>query len=182
MCVCRFTSVSALLVLCGQSCCKVVCVLSLVGSFITVYFPMPVVISSGISVNCHPVTGRLHVGHRRPLLPDWPDRVCPGPACSDELDWESANPKNKKFQRKKKKNRTPTWPPITTSQSPGTSTRPGPVDELITESREERRGEERRGEERRECVSMCVRETQRGERAGPPTRRIQRHRIHSPFS
>ncbi|CAB1436378.1 unnamed protein product [Pleuronectes platessa] len=30
---------------------------------------MPVVISSRISVNCHPVTGRLHVGHRRPLLP-----------------------------------------------------------------------------------------------------------------
>lgn len=28
---------------------------------------------------------------------------------------------------------------------------------------------------------MCVWETRRGERAGPPTQRIQRHRIHSPF-
>lgn len=42
---------------------KGVCALSPVGSFITVYFPMPVAISSRISVNCHPGSGRLHVGH-----------------------------------------------------------------------------------------------------------------------
>ena len=53
-------------------------------------------------------------------------------------------------------------PPITTSQSPGTSTRPGSVDELITESRVERRGEERRGEER-VCFYVCERDTERGE-------------------
>lgn len=42
--------------------------------FITVYLPMPMVISCRISVNCHPVAGRLHVGHCRPLLPSGPTR------------------------------------------------------------------------------------------------------------
>ncbi|KAK9540537.1 hypothetical protein VZT92_002983 [Zoarces viviparus] len=52
---------------------------------------MPVVISSRISVNCHPVTGRLHVGHRRPLLPTGLTG-----SVHDQLsvtrNWESANP------------------------------------------------------------------------------------------
>lgn len=90
VCACLCTSVSAWLVLCGWSCCKGV--LSLVGSFITVYFPMPVVISSRISVNCHPVTGRLHVGHRRPLLPTGLTESGP---LAVTRNWESANPEER---------------------------------------------------------------------------------------
>ncbi|KAI9525557.1 hypothetical protein NQZ68_006106 [Dissostichus eleginoides] len=52
---------------------------------------MPVVIGSRISVNCHPVTGRLHVVRRRPLLPT-DLRVCPGPDHSDEGTGSPANP------------------------------------------------------------------------------------------
>ncbi|KAK5926205.1 hypothetical protein CgunFtcFv8_021797 [Champsocephalus gunnari] len=57
------------------------------------FFP-EVVISSRISVNCHPVTGRLHVVRRRPLLPTGL-RVCPGPDHSDEGTGSPANPEER---------------------------------------------------------------------------------------
>lgn len=118
--------------------------LSLVALFIAVYVLMPMVISSRISVNCHPVTGRLHVGHCRPLL-------------SSGLTGFAQDPLTV----------------LGGTGSPLILKKDACPGHLSLHCRASgRRGVERK--EERVCFCVCV-------RVGPPTRRIQRHRIHSPF-
>lgn len=132
------------------------CLLGLVRSFISVYLPTPVAISGGgISVNCHPVIGRFHVGHRWPLPPTGPKQnsiygaLLPVPrgVCSS--------------LRKRRQNVRKEEPLCLASSHLGIAEpkhrrRVRPAGRANQDRKEARCGEERRGGKRGKDVSVCM--------------------------